>query len=64
MTKCATQTLGMIQLMQDFNIVLKGDVHTDFFCSIGNRVSSRNLKELGIYMYNTFGSKRGSWKII
>ena len=24
MTKCATQTLGMIQLMQDFNIVLKG----------------------------------------
>ena len=35
MTKCATQTLGMIQLMQDFNIVLKGVVHTDSSAALG-----------------------------
>ena len=35
MTKCVTQTLGMIQLMQDFNIVLKGVVHTDSSAALG-----------------------------
>ena len=35
MTKCATQTLGMIQLMQDFNIVLKGVVRTDSSAALG-----------------------------
>ena len=35
MTKCATQTLSMIQLMQDFNIVLKGVVHTDSSAALG-----------------------------
>ena len=35
MTKCATQTLGMIQLKQDFNIVLKGVVHTDSSAALG-----------------------------
>ena len=35
MTKCATHTLGMIQLMQDFNIVLKGVVHTDSSAALG-----------------------------
>ena len=35
MTKCATQTLGMIQLMQDFNIVLKGVFHTDSSAALG-----------------------------
>ena len=34
-TKCATQTLGMIQLMQDFNIVLKGVVYTDSSAALG-----------------------------
>ena len=33
MTKCATQTLGMIQLMQDF--MLKDVVHTDSFAALG-----------------------------
>ena len=44
MTKCATQTLGMIQLMQDFNICAEGSRSYGLFCSIGNRVSSRNWK--------------------
>ena len=52
MTKCATQTLGMIQLMQDFNIVLKGVVHTDSSAALG--IVESELEELGIFRYNTF----------
>ena len=60
MTKCATQTLGMIQLMQDFNIVLEGVVHTDSSAALGMLCLESELEELGTYRYNTSGSKRSS----
>ena len=49
MTKCATQTPD-IQLMQDFNIVREGAVHTDFFCSLGivSRVGIGRIRHMQV----------------
>ena len=51
MTKCVTQTLGMIQLMQDFNIVLKGVSFIRTLLQHWESCLESELDELGIYRY-------------